>query len=513
MNPELQNAYNQVKELTPLAKSNPGVYAKELDTWNKRVAQLEEHAIANSPAASALLKSDPRAYINTFGSAVDRQNINTTLPPATPPGSAGAITTGINTPQIPTTTPTAGNISGASAGTASLGTFFDTLVKQNEENARQRAEAEKTRQAETQSTLSKLMSSITSPAAARTAAQAETGITPANYFAEEKAKIEEIGKLTEEYNSVKAARDAQIAGTQDKLASMNFINNQTAQIERNAAPRLNELSANINSKAAVLQALQGRFNEAQTYVNQAVQDATANTKYQMDLFNTFYQINQDSIDRLDTIYQDAFKTKMSLAQTAYEQDVKSKTDIGNLMIKNPQAGISMTDTLEQAYAKIGLKPATSSQIIGSAETGYTNVVTDASGKIISSTPISSVGTGGKKLSTTVQNDFNEDLASISQLGTRENALVTLNNLKTSAINKYGKENYDLLVKEVDRLFPATVTTPSAPVTAYSAGQATGSVVKPLYEAFRPENLGAGIKDIAGGVKNVVTGFWTGLFGD
>lgn len=256
--------------------------------------------------------------------------------------------------KLPDTTPDTGNTSLATAGTSSISTFLENMQKQNDANEKARVDAEKLRATENQSMLSKLLGSTTSPSDARTAAEAKTGVNVTNYFAEEKAKIAEIGSLTEEYNAVKAAKDAQIATTQDRMGSMNFINNQTAQIERNAAPKLNELSANINSKAAVLQASQGMFNEAQSYISQAVADSTADTKYKMDLFTTFYTVNQDSIDRLDKIYQDAFKTSMDLATVAYTQQVDEKTKVGELMLTYTKAGISISDTLEQALKKAGL---------------------------------------------------------------------------------------------------------------------------------------------------------------
>lgn len=286
----------------------------------------------------------------------DPEGKGAALLPAKAPTTAGGITTGIGNVNLSTKSPGFGDPGSAIASSTGMGTYLDTLMKQNADFAKQQADLEKSRNAESQSMLSKLMSGTKSPAEARSSAWSETGITPQNYFAEEKAKIAEIGKLTEEYNATKAAMEQQIAGSYDKMATNNFINNQQAQITRNAAPKLNMLSANINSKTAVLQALQGRFAEAREFVNQAVQDATADYKYKMDIFQTFYQMNQDSFSRLDKVYQSAFQNSMSLAQTAYEQQYKEKSIIGEMMI-DPNlrgAGILITDTLAEAYRKAGI---------------------------------------------------------------------------------------------------------------------------------------------------------------
>ena len=47
-------------------------------------AQMAEHAKANSPEASALLKSNPSAYMQTYGSATDKANLPQTLATAVP---------------------------------------------------------------------------------------------------------------------------------------------------------------------------------------------------------------------------------------------------------------------------------------------------------------------------------------------------------------------------------------------------------------------------------------------
>ena len=286
------------------------------------------------------------------------------LPITQPPTSAGAITNTTGSTNIPTTTPYSGNISGALGGTAGVKAEVGSLEKMIADERARALAAEQSRQTEQQSLLTKYLGSTTSPSDARAKAQAETGINSADYFTDQKTRIAEIGALTEEYNNVKAMKDQQLAATQDKLASNNFINNQTAQIERNAAPKLNQLSANINSKAAVLQALQGRFNEAQDYVRQAVQDATADTRYKMDIYKEFYKLNEDNFDRVESIYSNSFKQALSLAENQYRTDLANKTKVGELMLDNPQAGILITDTLEQAYQKAGV----SSQTTGSTST-------------------------------------------------------------------------------------------------------------------------------------------------
>ena len=299
------------------------------------------------------------------------------LPSTQPPSSAANITNNFSSTSIPSTQYSGGNISGALGGTAGVRAEVGSLEKMIADERARALAAEQTRQTESQSLLTKYLGSTTSPADARAKAQAETGINSADYFTDQKTRIAEIGTLTEEYNNVKMMKDQQLAATQDKLASNSFINNQSAQIERNAAPKLNQLSANINSKAAVLQALQGRFNEAQDYVRQAVADATADTRYKMDVYKEFYKLNEDNFDRVESIYSNSFKQSLALAEDQYRIDVANKTKVGNLMLDNPQAGILITDSLETAYQKAGLNQ-TTSYTSGSTSSSGTSTPTSAS---------------------------------------------------------------------------------------------------------------------------------------
>lgn len=330
-------------------------------------------------------------------------NVIAPLPPPVAPSNASQVNqmSGIN---LPNGNPASGSISGAVAGTAGTATQLGIFQKIEADRAdAAKAEADRISKIQEQNSglLASLLSGKKSNAQTRDEEFAALGVDPASYFAEQKAKITEIDTLTKEYNATKAEMETAKANALGKLSTTGQINSLTAKIERDYAPKLSRMSADINSKAAVLQALQGNFAEARSFVNQAVEDATADLKFKLDTFNTFYQINQDSITRLDSQYRDALNNSINLAKEEYDTARADKTALGNLMVNNPQAGIKITDTLDEAYAKVGLKPKTSNQIIGSAETGYYNVITDASGKVISKTLItggSGPGSGNGNLS-------------------------------------------------------------------------------------------------------------------
>lgn len=207
--------------------------------------------------------------------------------------------------------------------------------------------------------LQELLSSATTAAknvfGSRQEAEESTGYDQQavqDYFASQKKFIKQYQSLQGEYDSIKNARDKQITDAQGRTATNNFINNQVAQIERNAAVKLNAVSSQMNALAAVQAAEQGLFNEAQTFIRQAVDDATAEAKWRFDVFNQFNTLYEDQISRLDTKYQNAFNGAVDLARTEWQNQRADKQRVAELMLEYRGAGISINDSLDTAYGKI-----------------------------------------------------------------------------------------------------------------------------------------------------------------
>ena len=229
---------------------------------------------------------------------------------------------------------------------------FDTAQKQQEELLKQQQELQKQQSTQTKPFLDRILGSR-QPSDVRQETTTQTGIQPTEFFQSQKAGIAELETLNKEYNATVARRDQQIASVTGLAGqSIDFMNNQVAQINRNAAPELNRMAANINAKAATFEAEQNRFAQAQQFIDKAVQAATADLKFNVDMFSVLYEVNQDQINRLDTKYQSALKDAQTAALKTWETAVVEKNDVGKLMMENPQAGITINDTLAQAQSKI-----------------------------------------------------------------------------------------------------------------------------------------------------------------
>jgi tetratricopeptide (TPR) repeat protein len=231
---------------------------------------------------------------------------------------------------IPTTTPPSGNITNAFATAAKNGKFYEVVSQQSADDAaalQKQIDAvpnSDTGKAQT-SFLQKILGSKT-PGEVRSETLDEIGINPKQYFANQQAALEEIKALSTDYNASVARRDKQIATIEDNSVGGwgDYVSEEVARVTRNAAIDLNQKSANINTKTAIMESERGNFKEAMDFVNQAVDDATADLKYNVDMFNTFYNVNKDAIDRLDGKYKDAIKNARDYAEQSYIEKRKAE---------------------------------------------------------------------------------------------------------------------------------------------------------------------------------------------
>jgi hypothetical protein len=351
------------------AKSNAAVFGSDatstmtggvIGTYknpNGTVATIYDNGFVSTspgPTVVGTTTSPSGAKMNIYSDGTKAPASATVLSKAEAPSNISQMNTTVTSPTVAAVGTGVGNVGDASASVTGLQAQIDARMQANADalQAKKDAAALQAQQEKEQKSMFDWMKDQPSQSEQRQDAFKDIGVDPEQYFADQRAGIAEVNALTENYNATLAQRDLQIAQTQDKLASMNFINNQTAQINRNAAPVLNQMSANINAKAAMLQALQGNFAEAEKFVNQAVDDSVADYKAKVDNFKLFYQINDDAISKLDKKYSDALSQATAVAEFDYNKAYTEKKEVADLMVNNPKAGISITDDLITAAQKV-----------------------------------------------------------------------------------------------------------------------------------------------------------------
>ncbi len=228
---------------------------------------------------------------------------------------------------------------------------YEDETRRADAAAQREQQAIQQQQAQTKPFLDRMLGSKT-PEQARTQATAETGVDVSQYFSESNAAAAELDALNITYNNKVAEKDNASLQAGQEMAPMTFIRGNQALIQNQYNIELNRMAANINSKAASLQAKQGRFNEAQNYINNAVAAATAETKFNMDMHNFFWDRNQDIIERQSTERQNALADARESATNAYTLAINQAQQVGEYMMNNPQAGITINDSISTAQQKI-----------------------------------------------------------------------------------------------------------------------------------------------------------------
>lgn len=275
------------------------------------------------------------AYITVNG-----QNYNAPIQAQSTAPTNAAQVNYVGSPAVPTQSPYYGNTAPAVAATDGTQKSVETQIQEQKDLAAQ-AQADATRVAQYNQTNKSLLSSTLSEDTignARTAAQSQTGLNPTQYFGDQQSRITEIGSLQKDYNTTKAQMDAAIQAARDNAggALQSGVDANITRIQQFYAPQLAEKSADINAKAAVLQALQGNWESAQKFVNQAVDDATSVQKNRVDLLKSFIDQNNTEINRLDSKYQNAINLSYKIAQDKYTQDRNAANDYYDNKLKEAQ---------------------------------------------------------------------------------------------------------------------------------------------------------------------------------
>lgn len=180
----------------------------------------------------------------------------------------------------------------------------------------------------------------------------EMGIEPEKFFEKQEATIAEIGSLMTEYDKLVAQKEQAIDRVQNQTgADIGFLNRETREVENSYNIRLSQMSSGIKTKMAIMEMKQGNFNQARDFVREAVSDYTYELQIDYATFQQFREENKDAIKQLDTEYQQALDKAEQAKLSELELVETEKNAVADLMLRVPDAGISISDTLEEATQK------------------------------------------------------------------------------------------------------------------------------------------------------------------
>ena len=251
---------------------------------------------------------------------------------------------------VPPATPVEKYDYSAAKGSADLlAEQFKSIQAQKDEAAKKLSEAGK----ESATDMASLISSYKPQTIDITGAteMAETKYGTDDLLAKLQTQNVKVASLQGELQRLATEELTSIDTAEGRMASRGAIEGEKDTITRAYNIKKAYKSAELYAEAAVAQAYSSNYTEAQKLVTRAVDAYTTEIKQEIENYNNLFSLQSDWIQTLDKKEQDLLQSKYDELVSKEEQLRKDKTDILNLMLQYPNAGIDINDTMEGAVKK------------------------------------------------------------------------------------------------------------------------------------------------------------------
>lgn len=323
------------------------------------------------------------------------------------------------------------------SGTSGLPTFYQTQY----DEALKQIEALKAKQAEIGD------KPTVNVQDARDAANTEYQVP--EWLKQTQAQSVKVAALQGEIDKINVQEQQEIDNARQQLANIPtyIVDRQVNEISRKYASQKAYKAAELSGEAALLQAYSGNLGEARNLANDAVEAYVYDITQEREDFDNLYNLYGDWIDSLDKESKDIL---YNARQEIIDEEKNTRTEkmqVMDWMIKYPEAGIKISDTLENSAKKA------SEWNINNPKTETTTSYKDwtlAGGQS---------GTGMTYSEWLTRKDSNNsDLAGdltgfFEEVTTRDEALNKLEADKTSLTLMYGADGYQKFKDEIDRIYP------------------------------------------------------------
>ena len=180
---------------------------------------------------------------------------------------------------------------------------------------------------------------------------------------EQMAIINEIRGLRSQYIDLEQQKGDALALSDGRVAPIGFIRGEQARIAEQFDRRQAVVSARMGAETAHLQAISGMVQQARGLISDIVNAATFDTELELKRIQIFRDVNAQEIAELDRDIQNQLQESQRYWENRLNMERQEKSQVMELMLQAPGAGITINDTVEQAVQKaqsfIGSQPATS----------------------------------------------------------------------------------------------------------------------------------------------------------
>jgi len=168
---------------------------------------------------------------------------------------------------------------------------------------------------------------------------------------EYKLQGEKVAQAKAAIENLDLQRQAELDAALNRQASMNSISAEQQRINQKYDSQRAKLVGDYNIEAAVLAAKSNNLTEANKLVSQAVDAYTSDITAEINRFNNFYSIASDFVSSLSSEEKSVLDDVKTQLINKEREEKERLTNVLNLKLEYPNAGIEATDTLEQATAK------------------------------------------------------------------------------------------------------------------------------------------------------------------
>jgi hypothetical protein len=179
---------------------------------------------------------------------------------------------------------------------------------------------------------------------------------------EYKLQGEKVAQAKAAIENLDLQRQAELDAALNRQASMNSISAEQQRINQKYDSQRAKLVGDYNIEAAILATKSNNLTEANKLVSQAVDAYTSDITAEINRFNNFYSIASDFVSSLSSEEKSVLDDVKTQLYAKEKSEKERLTNVLNLKLEYPNAGIEVTDTLEQATKKAEVVAASDAEV-------------------------------------------------------------------------------------------------------------------------------------------------------
>ncbi len=179
---------------------------------------------------------------------------------------------------------------------------------------------------------------------------------------EYKLQGEKVAQAKAAIENLDLQRQAELDAALNRQASMNSISAEQQRINQKYDSQRAKLVGDYNIEAAILATKSNNLTEANKLVSQAVDAYTSDITAEINRFNNFYSIASDFVSSLSSEEKSVLDDVKTQLYAKEKSEKERLTNVLNLKLEYPSAGIEVTDTLEEATKKAEVVAASDAEV-------------------------------------------------------------------------------------------------------------------------------------------------------